>query len=286
MDAEIVALSRIADPAQRAQAFATALARRKGELLPLRSLGGDLSGLDVAQLAAAYDCLLGYRSMERTFRYLHRLEVQRRAYDGLRLCGAYPLRDRRRDVVRVLSASGWSLPSLEGRRHPYALVEPFVSPRLRRGARASLYAQLLARRLGPADLKSADEHALVGQWGVFARCDIAAGTCLGLYGGVILSSADVAAVSDRRYLMRVGSGPQPLHLNGETLLCLANSLFVLDADGDVVGHPDAGYNAELARFPARLAHGYELSVPALFACADIAAGEEVRWNYGLFRKPG
>jgi hypothetical protein len=49
----------------------------------------------------------------------------------------------------------------------------------------------------------------------------------------------------------------------------------------VAGHPEQGYNAELARFPARMACGYSLAVPAMFMTCDVAAGEEIRWNYGL-----
>lgn len=283
MDAETARLARIADPTRRAEAFTAAMARRKQELVRLMSCGGGMAGLGGALLAATHECTLRYRSMEHAFRYLQRLQV-RRVLDGRRLFGAYPLRDLRREVLPVLSSADWSRPSMTGQRYAYALVEPFCATGLRCRARAALYAQLSVRRLVPEDLQSPEERDLVGQWGVFARQDIPAGTCLGIYGGLVLSNTEAPRVWDRRYLMRVGTGPEPLHLDGETLLCLANSRFVLDARGEVVGHPEDGYNAELARFPAVLAHGYELVIPALFACADIPAGVEVRWNYGLFRK--
>lgn len=220
--------------------------------------------------------------LRRRMRYEHRLRVPRRPYCDEQ-CGVYPFRDAAHDMLRVLAARDTSEPTRSGRCYDFANVEPFLRTGLSRPARAALYrSRLMARRLKGADLLSADERQLIGQRGVFATVAIPAGTCLGVYGGQLLRSLDWMLLPDDRYLI-AGTDDGRISIDGESLLSLANTLYTLDANGEIACQPDGGYSCEMARFPARFAHGWEFSIPALFASQDIAPGEELRWHYGIGR---
>ncbi|HEX6703331.1 MAG TPA: SET domain-containing protein-lysine N-methyltransferase [Albitalea sp.] len=283
LDAEFDAIGRMSVPGDRFAAYAGFVAESKGNMLSL--LEGGIDQLQGPRLALACQSAQHFMSLRGRFRYGQRLRVQRRAYSDA-LCGAYPFRDWEHETVRVLSADSESAPARSGRRHAFAEVEPFTCSGLRRSSRAALYlSRLAARRLTAADLQAPDEHALIGQWGVFATREIAAGACLGVYGGMILDRAEITAIADDRYVL-IASEEGDGYVNGEGLLSLANSLFLLDEAGKTIGHPEDGYNAEVAQFNARMAYGRTLRVPAMFATTDIAPGDEVRWNYGLGRMPG
>jgi len=64
-------------------------------------------------------------------------------------------------------------------------------------------------------------------------------------------------------------------------MSLMNTLFELDADGRVVGHPADGYNVTGTTHRVTLRHGWHARIHAFRASADIPAGCELRWNYGL-----
>jgi hypothetical protein len=213
--------------------------------------------------------------------YHHR--VARRDYRD-ELCGAYPLRDTAHEELHVASAAQHSATTATGRQYPFAAVTPYTSPHGTRAARAALYQQRMqVRTLTAEDLKSPAEQALIGQRGVFAAARIPAGTCLGVYGGQVMDPVDIFILQDDRYLIGASAQPGLLGINGENVLAMANTLFLLDAQGKPAGHPPTGYNMEAAAFPARLADGREIVLHAFFATADVAAGEELRWNYGLGR---
>jgi hypothetical protein len=59
----------------------------------------------------------------------------------------------------------------------------------------------------------------------------------------------------------------------------------VDAQGRFLGHPEADYNVEPARFRASLSHGWEAGVVGIFALRDITPAEELRWNYGWATAP-
>jgi hypothetical protein len=220
------------------------------------------------------------QSLRRRLPYEHRWRIGRRPYRPER-CGDYPLRDAGHDALRVLDAAPHSDPARSGRRYGWAAVAPFVDARLPRRARARLYEALTPRQLKACDLLCRSEAALVGQWGVFAARTIPAGSCLGVYGGQLLRGDDWMLLPDDRYLIALDQQGR-VRMDGETLLSLANTLYLPGA-ADPPRHAEDGYNCEMARFPARLAHGWDASVPALFATQDIAAGEELRWHYGIER---
>lgn len=259
------------------------LASRQSLLALLHSEDPELQDqlMSIAQPAA-----MALQSMTRRVKFQHRQRVVRRSYRD-ELCGEPPFRDHVHDALRVVDVSGESRPAFSGTRYGYAQVEPFTCARLSKPARASLYRRMLeARRLRGCDLWFPNEQALIGQWGVFAATAIPAGTCVGVYGGQVMDEHDLVLMDDDRYLMTSAYDPAQrasVSINGENLISLANTLLLLDSEGQVAGHPEDGYNIEVAKFPAVLSHGWHTAVPALFTIRDIAPGEELRWNYGLAR---
>ena len=222
-----------------------------------------------------------WQSLIKQYRHAERNRVHRRTWRQ-KLCGDYPFRDVDHGPCHVLDADDLSRPARSGRRYSYVDVFPFACPSTSKSGRAALYNDLMqVRVLVEQDLKTPDEQALIGQRGVFAKVQIAAGTCLGIYGGQLLDEYDLFVVIDDRYLLSASNEPERVWVNGETMLSLTNTLFVADEKGEKKRHPPTGYNMELAFFPAKLLHGWAISVPALFTTEDIAAGEELRWNYGL-----
>ena len=223
-------------------------------------------------------------SMLRQVRFRHRHRIARREYRD-EDCGNYPLRDAEHPAVPVRSARPVSLSSISGRTYDYADLEPYLSPRVSKRARASLYlSRLQARTMTTDDLQSPQEQALIGQRGVFAIAPIPPGTCVGVYGGQILDEADgfLAQAADGRYLINA-SPDRAGHafINGETLLSLMNTHFLFDEHGQPCGHPPTGYNVECADFLVEAAYGWTLVVYGFFATSEIRPGDELRWNYRL-----
>jgi hypothetical protein len=221
-------------------------------------------------------------SMLKQVRYGHRHRLLRREYRD-EDCGNYPLRDADHAVVHVRAAQPASRVAPSGRTYAYADVEPFLSPSVSKRARAALYrSRLQARTLTADDLQAPHEQPLIGQRGVFATAAIQPGTCVGVYGGQIMDEADIFLVIDDRYL--INASPDRIGetgINGENLMSLTNTLFVVDAKGQPCGHPPAGYNIEAAQFEVQATHGWKLIVHAFFAITEIRPGDELRWNYNL-----
>ncbi len=206
-------------------------------------------------------------------RHDHRARVQRRSYRHDR-CGDPPFRDADHGVVHIIDVLD--------RPDAFADVEPFTASRNSRRTRSSTCLRhLVPRRLTAADLRSPSEAALIDQWGLFARTDIRAGTCLGVYGGQLLDEVDIFLLEDDRYLMSAADEPGTLAVNGENLMSLMNTLFDVDADGRITGHPATGYNVTGESFQVRMRHGWQVRIHAFRASTDIPAGTELRWNYDL-----
>jgi hypothetical protein len=213
--------------------------------------------------------------------YRHR--VARREYCD-DLCGRYPWRDAEHEALHVRPICTHSEPSALGHRYPWALVEPYVCTSTGEAERAALYqSRLCVRELTAADLQSPDEQTLIGQRGVFAHAAIPAGSCVGVYGGQVLDRADLFILQDDRYLISASSTPGEKGINGENMMAIMNTHYLLEAQGKVTGHPPTGYNVEPAAFAAETVHGEPLIVHAFFATRGIAAGEELRWNYNSGR---
>jgi len=222
-----------------------------------------------------------WRSLVLRFRHEHHARVRRCPFEAAN-AGHYPFRDFEHGVIQVRSASPVSAPANSGRCYDYANVALFTDPNASQSERSALYHDRLeVKTITEADLRSPSEHALVGQQGVFARKDIPAGTCIGVYGGQILGTVDTFILEDKRYIMLVSDEGERICINGEGMLSLTNTVFEVGFDGKVMGHPSAGYNIEMAGFPAQLDHGWAVYVPACFTTEDVVAGQELRWNYAL-----
>ncbi len=60
-----------------------------------------------------------------------------------------------------------------------------------------------------------------------------------------------------------------------------NSLYNLDSEGAWCGHPETGYNVEMATFPACLDTGRKIELRFFVAATDISPGQELRVHYDL-----
>lgn len=221
------------------------------------------------------------RSLRKQVRHQYRDRVLRQDL-GDELCGAYPFRHADHGIVHVSSAATLSRPSRLGIRYPYADVEPFIRASLSQEERAALYqSRLQVQTMTADDLLSFDEQALVGQRGVFARTSIPTGVCLGVYGGQILDPVDVFLLDDFSYIFKASDEPGQICVNGETMMSLVNTRFLFDSQGEIIGHPDSGYNVEEAAFPVSLPDGREMLVHAFFSTTAIAPGTELRFCYHL-----
>lgn len=267
------------DPALRRRAQMSHLLAAHRRLLGLMP-GGDTDAsslLRERQLALLRHGTRRWLSLLKRVRYEHRARVARRSF-RYEDCGVAPFRDADHGGVDVLDVLD--------RPEAFADVAPFVDAGVSHRARAAASLRLLQpRRLEAADLWSPGEAPLLGQWGLFAAVDLPAGTCLGVYGGQLLDDVDIFLLIDDRYLMSASEPVGRLAVNGENLMSLMNTLFVLDADGAVAGHPRDGYNVRGETFSVRLRHGWTARLQAFRASEDIPAGRELRWNYDLGGAP-
>ncbi len=228
----------------------------------------------------------GSQALLRQVRHRYGDRVQRRDL-GDALCGTYPYRDADHGPVHVISAEALSRPSRSGARYRFDDVEPFIRASLDEADRAALYqGRLRVHTMTATDLQSPAERDLVGQRGVFARTDIPAGVCLGVYGGLILDPADTLLLADYSHLISASDEPGRLCVNGENMISLVNTQFLFDAQGRIAGHPDTGYNVEGAAFQVRMADAREMLLYAYFAATPIAADTELRVCYELAQLDG
>ncbi len=208
--------------------------------------------------------------------------LERRDYDESH-CGDPAYRTADHGPLTLIEASPRSLTSPSGQAYAFASVAPFIEASGNADSRESAYRRWVGQRtMVASDLRDPSEFELIGQRGLFAVADIPAGTCVGVYGGLLLDEVGIFLTAQTRYLLSPPAvNGRRCSINGEGLIALANTLFVLDADGKPCGHPAEGYNMEAAQFDARFNHGWNLRIPAFFTTTDVLAGEELRWNYRL-----
>jgi hypothetical protein len=276
LDEGCEAAARLPDAGPRGRALMTHALYCRDHILSLMAQVDDDTA-DLARRSRELDLMrhgtARWLAMVRKIRFQQRWRVTRREF-RIEHCGDYPFRDADHGEIAVIS--------VEGDEARFADVEPFICARTRRRVRAATSLRwLLPRRVTEADLRSASERALVGQWGLFARTAIPAHTCLGVYGGQLLDDVDLFLLQDDRYLMSASDVLGQVAVNGENIMSLMNTLFELDAHGKVVGHPAGGYNVVAEAFRVTLRHGWHACIRAFRAVEDIPAGAELRWNYGL-----
>lgn len=234
-----------------------------------------LQRLQLAHLGGTY-----FFSLLERVRKQYRHRVERRDFCETD-CGIYPWRDSNQGELHVRPIGLLSAASARGRRYEWSEVAPYADAGVSESARAARYrSQLRVRQITRNDLQPGDDGALVGQRGVFARQRVAAGTCVGVYGGQVLDRADVFILQDDRYLISASSSPGEKGINGENMMAIMNTFYLRDAQGKLAGHPPGGYSVEPAVFNVETLRGEPLLVHAFFATRDIEPGEELRWNYG------
>jgi hypothetical protein len=167
-----------------------------------------------------------------------------------------------------------------------ACVAPYIDPSLSRRARGHLYhANVYGRRLNESDLMRKEEKALTGQFGLFAKQDLAEGLCLGVYGGTLLQRYEIIALTDRRYLASVPlkEGKNQL-MDGNNIMSLSNTCFEYDEAGMIVGQDAQLPNLQAKPVWCKTVEGASITVIVFFTRRDIRKGSELRWNYGYNRK--
>jgi hypothetical protein len=276
LDEGCAAAERLPHAAQRRRALMQHVLHSRDRILALMN-DDEADRIGAAerahQLALMRHGTARWLAMVRRIRFRERWRVARRDF-RVEPCGTYPFRDADHGEL--------ALQSVQGDASAFADVEPFTCHRVSRRVRAATTLRwLLPRRLTAADLRAASERPLIGQWGLFARVAIPAGTCLGVYGGQLLDDVDLFLLEDDRYLISASDELGQVAINGENLPSLMNTLFELDEQGAVTGHPPSGYNVVPETFRVTLRHGWHACIRAFRAADDIPAGHELRWNYGL-----
>lgn len=134
---------------------------------------------------------------------------------------------------------------------------------------------------------------------VVANRKIAAGECIGVYGGNVLPyKKDILVTEGDSFYARIGMEIKwrqgkwvhvPVTVDGDNILSRINTNFDYDDTGKPIRQASGGYNVETAGFkifvnkPTHIEGGppvresYDL--PAVFATQDIPAGTELRVNY-------
>lgn len=103
----------------------------------------------------------------------------------------YPYRDELSNPVYIVALRSKQGPNATADSH-LAAVQRYIDPGLHDRARADAYASAMyCRTIGPADLRDAREHTLIGERGAFAARAIRAGECLGVYGGPAHERGDI-----------------------------------------------------------------------------------------------
>ncbi|CAB3772653.1 SET domain-containing protein [Paraburkholderia solisilvae] len=161
-------------------------------------------------------------------------------------------------------------------------VAPFLDPRLTPAERSYLYDRNLAvTTIMSGHLTSEFERTLLGQAGVIANRFIDPGTCLGVYGGVLLEKNHSVRPFDNRFIFCVdGKGNEDRYIDGENILSLINTAFTYDTKGAIIGSADEQtYNVMSKPVRCILPDGDELTMPAYFSKRAIPPGTELRVDY-------
>lgn len=191
----------------------------------------------------------------------------------------YPFRDAAGEPIFIHTLAEAGHPADSQRSYPADAVWPYLQADAAPEARGALYhRKLLCRPMCTEDLRDAREHALVGERGMFAVRDIAAGECVGVYGGRLMTPATYYTCTEDAFVLSTTADGIESWVDGENILAMANTVF--DYTGDAPDRQaEAGYNMEAAVFGATSRCGRRFSIRAFFTTEPVAAGTELRWNY-------
>jgi hypothetical protein len=213
-------------------------------------------------------------------RFKQRRPITRLPYSPA-LDGRSPFRDAAQNPLHIVAITDGPdrFGACEDPRREAVL--PFLDPDADAATLAALYHdRLVCRTITAADLPDPRERVLVGQLGVFAARALRCGECLGVYGGQVLTPAMYFACADDAFVLSAVSGENFAFVDGENILAMANTRLDYDADGLPVAQAGEGYNMKAVRFHVIAEGGRRFSIGAFFAAVDVAAGTELRWNYG------
>lgn len=190
----------------------------------------------------------------------------------------YPFRDEANQPIVVATLEAMGRPTGSSRSYPAEAVWPYLQID-GEDVRGALYRDtLVCREMVAGDLRDAREQALVGERGVFAVREIAAGECVGVYGGRLMTPATYYTCIDDAFVMSTTADGIESWIDGENILAMANTVFAYE--GDRPDHQaESGYNMEAAVFQAASHCGRRFAIRAFFTTEQIAAGTELRWNY-------
>ncbi|NDL64579.1 hypothetical protein [Acerihabitans arboris] len=144
-----------------------------------------------------------------------------------------PYRDVDAKAINIVLPRIDSLDSFSNIRYPYAQVAPFTRPDLTGAQRAALYANLECRKPTGADLPP-QEKELIGQWGVIAAKDIAKGTCVGIFTGVLVpKEIGDKYLLDHDYLisLTMDERREEIYLDGDGIMSKINTLIEYGENG-------------------------------------------------------
>ena len=225
---------------------------------------------------AVMRCVHALHEQVAAFKHMH--PIARLPYSP-ELDTRYPFRDAAGEPVIIHTLAEAGHPACSSRSYPADAVWPYLQADAAPDARGALYhRKLLCRPVRPEDLRDAREHALVGERGVFAVRDIAAGECLGVYGGRLMTPATYYTCIEDAFVLSTTADGVESWVDGENILAMANTVFAYTGN-EPDRQAEAGYNMEAAVFPAASRCGRRFSIRAFFATEPVAAGTELRWNY-------
>jgi hypothetical protein len=242
------------------------------------ALKAQIDELPADDALAADQAMQSLREAFEAFKHDH--AIPRLPY-SLQIDARYPYRDDSSNAVHIVALRSKQAPNATADSR-LAAVQRYIDPGLHDRARAAAYADVMyCRTIGPADLRDAREHTLIGERGAFAARTIRSGECLRVYGGRLMSAATFFSCVEESFVLSANSGNAVAFIDGENILAMANTSLSYDADGIPVAQADDddGYNMEALTFDASSRCGRHFSIRAFFARRDIEPGAELRWNY-------
>ncbi|WP_190274676.1 RHS repeat-associated core domain-containing protein [Pantoea sp. At-9b] len=176
-----------------------------------------------------------------------------------------------------------------------AKLKSFIDPGLSEASRKDLYLQNVRVEAFTSDDVSTSpnrrfiEQRLIGQEKLVAARDLAKGTCIGVYGGEVMSEDEVLKLDiDKQINLLGGEGvSHKFFWDGDNPMAKMNTIFELNQAGNDITQATSGYNVEnilamatLDKSSPRYAEMNRIEFVTFFTAQDVKEGEELRWNYG------
>lgn len=213
--------------------------------------------------------------------------------------GKFPFRH----AGRPLKLQGWKLEntngSLQAPQNATELVKPFLDPLLSEESRRELYSQnvridtFTQNDVSTNKYLQFTERYLVGQKKLSAKRDLKKDTCIGVYGGQVLSKNALADMdrASLNNLMKCDWAWDRFVLDGDGPMTMMNTIFELNQEGNNIAQATSGYNVNKFLIDSGLEKDSPLysdlkifNFAAFFTAKDVREGEELKWDYGYSSK--